>query len=191
MQKPCSPRLIIIFMVFSSFPTPFKPWTFWFRTRHSWGQVSRGLVCTRECNSLRWPVTGVLPLWSYHFDLGGSSLNCNGLLMNHGTGWEWRFHLEESWRGVRWQSLKGAAGSDCAGLSIWQVIIFRSCPHRSQFYANAVALETREINGIFLRCLLNKMYRTILSLRRGFVVKTWWQPYFPTRWRGTGGRSRL
>ena len=36
----------------------------------------------------------------------------------------------------------------------------------------AVALGTRTINGIVLRCLRNKTYITILSLLRSFVVKT-------------------
>ena len=42
-QYPCMPRSIIILIVFSIFFPTFKPCMFWFRTRHSWGQVSMGL----------------------------------------------------------------------------------------------------------------------------------------------------
>ena len=53
MQYPWMPHSIIISIVFSISPPPFKPCMFWFRTRHSWRQVSLGIFCTRECNSLR------------------------------------------------------------------------------------------------------------------------------------------
>ena len=46
MQNPWMPRSIIVLMVFSNFSPPIKPWTFWFRKNHAWGQVSRGLVFT-------------------------------------------------------------------------------------------------------------------------------------------------
>ena len=111
--------------------------------------------------------------------------------MNHGAGWEFRFTLEGRWRGGRHWSLKGAAGSGCAGLGIWQVVMCRRCPRCGVFHAKVAAPETRMINRIFLRCLHNKTYHTILSLRRRFGVKIQLRPALPTRWSGTGDRSSL
>ena len=111
--------------------------------------------------------------------------------MNHGTGWEYRFPFERSWRGRRRRSPKGAARSDCKRQGSCQVVICQRWPRHDQFHARSVASGTRTINKIFLRCLRNKIYRTILHLHRSFVVKTWWQPSFPMRWFGTDDWSHF
>ena len=71
MHNPCTPRVIIILMVFSSLSLSFKPWTFWFRKKHYWGQVSKGIVYTQYCNSLLWPVVWVPPSWFLSLQVRG------------------------------------------------------------------------------------------------------------------------
>ena len=160
--------------------------------RHTWVQVSPVLVCTRNYNSLQWPVAGVLPS-RYYLDSesGGSLLSRDGSSMNHGNYWEFLFPLEVMWRVRRRQSLKSASGYVFAGLVRWLVFVLRSCPFCGQFHSKAAALGKSMIDGIILRCLRSKMYRIIIGIRRIFAVKTRWQPTLLTRWRGTGGHRCL
>ena len=72
MQNPSIPCMIIISIIFYSLSPPFKPSTFWFSMRQYWGQVSRGLVCTWEWYSLRWPFAGVSTSWSSFYKSGVS-----------------------------------------------------------------------------------------------------------------------
>ena len=58
------PLPTIVLIVFSSFHPPFNPWALWLRMRHSCGQISMGLDCTLEYDSLRRLVALVSPSWS-------------------------------------------------------------------------------------------------------------------------------
>ena len=95
-QYSCMPLVIINSVVFLRFSLPIIPFNFWFITRHTWGQLSPGIVCTRECNSLWWPAAGFLPRCSSSSGSGDYLLNRNGV--SHGAGWECRFLFDGSGR---------------------------------------------------------------------------------------------
>ena len=88
----CMPLVIIRSIVLSILSLPVSPCTFWFITWTTWGQVSPDLVCTLECNYLRWLADGVSPPWYYFSVLGNSSLNRYGV--SHGAGWGCWFPFE-------------------------------------------------------------------------------------------------
>ena len=67
--------------------------------------------------------------------------------------------------------MKGAPGSGCKDLSSWWIVMYQSLPRLGRFHANAVVLGKRIIDGIILRCLRSKKYRTILGLCRKICGK--------------------
>ena len=111
-------------------------------------------------------------------------MNCDG--KDHGYGWDYWFPLKGRVRIRRCRSPKGATRSGFTGLHIWQIVVGQRCSCCGQFYANAVALEKRTTDGIVLRCLRSKTYRTILILRRIFCGKP--DDNQPTRLDGVGRR---
>ena len=158
-KYPCMNLTIINSIVFSSLSPPVIRCTLWFSRRHTWGQVSPGLVCTWECKCLRWLAAGISPPWSSTSKSRDFSLNRNGV--GHGAGWECQFPFEgRGRRGRRW-SPKGTTGYGFAGLLSWKIVVGQRCPRRGRFHAEAVLSGMRTIDGIVSKCLGNKTYHTI------------------------------
>ena len=170
-QYPWNPFSIIVLIVFSILSPLFNPWKLLLRMSNYWGQISMGLYCNMEYDSLRWPVAWVSPSWSLlESELGNCYLSAmgwfDGLSMDLSDNDKLRSPFRVRWWGGRCLSLKGASGFGCTVLRSWWISMSWRWPHLRILHDRALVLGKRNIYGIILRCLRSKTYHSIIVVCR-------------------------